>query len=90
MKQTLCQHYGEEDMDRIDVHDLPEEQAQLVQEFIEFLRRKRQTDPVTRDDEALEGQAWSAGAHTGFATDWENDADAVYDTWKEHYHVEKR
>jgi hypothetical protein len=29
-------------MERIDVHDLPEEEAQLVAMFVEFLRQRRQ------------------------------------------------
>ena len=28
-------------MDRIDVHDLPEEEAELVAAFVEFLRRRK-------------------------------------------------
>jgi hypothetical protein len=32
-------------MESIDVHDLPEDQAQLVAGFVEFLRRRRQHQP---------------------------------------------
>jgi hypothetical protein len=30
-------------MEQIDVHDLPEEQAQLLQEFVEFLKQRGRT-----------------------------------------------
>jgi hypothetical protein len=33
-------HQEAEDMEQIDVHDLPEEQAQLLQEFVEFLKQR--------------------------------------------------
>lgn len=35
---------------------------------------------INRDD-------WSELAEQGFARDWDNDSDAVYDNWKELYHV---
>ena len=66
MKQAPYRQPREtDDMDTIDVRDLPEEQAQLVV--------------------ALE-RDWAAGADTSFAKDWENKEDAIYDTWREHYH----
>ena len=40
-------------MDSIDVHDLPEEQAQLVAAFVEFLRQHRPQSEV----QALEAHA---------------------------------
>ena len=41
MKQVAYKQYKEDDMDSIDVHDLPEEQAQLLAAFAEFLRQRR-------------------------------------------------
>jgi hypothetical protein len=73
-------------VDTIDVRGLPKEQAQLVQEFVDFLRRKlRETQDIT-DAEAQE-RDWGAGAVTSFTKDWENEEDAIYDNWREHYHV---
>ncbi len=74
-------------MDAIDVRDLPEEQAQLVQEFVEFLRLRSVTPSST--DEAAAEQTWGAAAVTSFAKDWDNPEDALYDNWKEYYHVPK-
>ena len=34
----------------------------------------------------LQEREWSAGAVTSFTKDWDNEADAIYDNWKEHYH----
>jgi hypothetical protein len=34
-----------------------------------------------------EEQGWSADAVTSFAKDWDNKQDAIYDDWKERYHV---
>lgn len=36
-------------VDMIDIHDLPEEQANLVQEFVEFLKRKLKVRPVDKE-----------------------------------------
>ena len=72
-------------MDHIDVHDLPEEQAQLLAAFVAFLRRQRQ-EAATRDALAQE-QGWALVAAQSFATDWDNEDDAIYDRWREHYHV---
>lgn len=75
-------------MDSIDVHDLPEEQAQLLAAFADFLRQRRST--AAQEAEAVE-RAWgAAAATTSFAKDWENDEDAIYDNWREHYHVPAR
>ncbi len=76
-------------MEKIDVHDLPEEQARLVQEFVEFLRRKLRTGAFIKEEEAKE-QDWGAAALSSFAKDWENEQDAIYDNWREHYHVPAR
>lgn len=75
-------------MEHIDVHDLPESDAQLVAAFVEFLRRER-TQHAARDAEAQE-KDWAAGTAASFAEDWDNDEDAIYDAWQEHYHVSQR
>ena len=76
-------------MESIDVRDLPEDQAQLVAAFVEFLRRRLHQGQEGKEAEAQE-QEWNAGAVTGFAKDWDNEQDAIYDTWREHYHVPER
>lgn len=73
-------------MESIDVHDLPEEQAQLVAAFVEFLRRKRYTGRAIPEAED-EDEGWAEGAAMSFAEDWNNDQDAIYDRWREYYHV---
>jgi hypothetical protein len=55
-------------MDSIDVRDLPEEQAQLVAEFVEFLRRKLGTARAVPEEEA-EAQGWGEAAAMSFAKD---------------------
>jgi hypothetical protein len=50
-------------MERIDVHDLPEEQARLVAAFVEFLRGWQQTP----QDSAAQEKDWSAGSMMSFA-----------------------
>jgi hypothetical protein len=42
MKHAVYTHLTEDDMDSIDVHDLPEDQAQLLAAFVEFLRQQKQ------------------------------------------------
>ena len=74
----------------VDVHDLPEEQASLVQEFVEFLRRRRQKNKQTLKEEKKKNKEWNKLAVTSFARDWENEKDAVYDRWRERYHVPER
>jgi hypothetical protein len=73
-------------MDSIDVRDLPEDQVEMVAAFVEFLRHKLRTSQVVAEAEGEE-QEWSAGAVTSFVKDWDNEQDAVYDDWKERYHV---
>ena len=75
-------------MERIDVHDLPEEEVRVIAAFVEFLRQRRQEQAV-REAQAEE-RDWAAGTATAFARDWDNDADAIYDNWREHYHVPER
>jgi hypothetical protein len=84
MKQVGYKQPWEDNMDSIDVHDLPEEQAQLVAAFVEFLRRQRQE----ASQEALaQEQDWAVVAAQSFTKDWDNEDDAIYDNWREHYHV---
>jgi hypothetical protein len=71
------------------VRGLPEDQAQLVAAFVEFLRRRLREARERNDAEAQE-QDWSAGAAMSFAKDWENDEDTIYDNWRQHYHVPER
>jgi hypothetical protein len=40
-------------MEKIDVHDLPEEQAKLVAAFVEFLWQKRQESTAGHDTPAV-------------------------------------
>jgi hypothetical protein len=47
MKNVAQKLYKEEDMDSIDVHDLPEEQAELLAAFVAFLRQRRQRAEVS-------------------------------------------
>lgn len=75
--------------DTINVHDLPEDQVGLVQEFVDFLRRKLKTKQFAKEEEEKD-KDWSKLAMTSFAKDWENDKDAIYDNWKECYHVPER
>lgn len=76
----------------INTHDLPEAQAQLVAAFVEFLRQRlrgsRKIQKV-QEAETLE-QDWSEGATRNFSKDWNNNQDAIYDDWKQHYHISER
>jgi hypothetical protein len=92
MKRSIRHHLNTltgGDMESIDVRDLPEEQAQLVAAFVEFLRRRLRQGQEAQEAEVQE-QEWSAGAVTGFAEDWNNEDDAIYDHWRDHYHVPER
>ena len=40
-------------MDSVDVHDLPEDQAQVIAAFVEFLRQRRQ-EQAARESGAVE------------------------------------
>ena len=73
-------------MEHIDVHDLPEEQAQLVAAFVEFLRGWHRADQDSSEQE----HDWHGASLASFASDWDNDQDAIYDDWQERYHVPKR
>ena len=75
-------------MDHIDVHDLSENEARLIAAFVEFLRSQRQEQAI-QEAQAQE-RDWAADAVTAFAQDWDNTEDAVYDNWREHYHVPER
>ena len=70
-------------MEHIDVHDLPEDQAKLVAAFVEFLRGLQQTT----QDTSTQDQDWQRASVASFADDWDNEQDAVYDNWQQHYHV---
>jgi len=70
-------------VERIDVHDLPEEQARLVAAFVEFLREWQRADQDSTEQE----RDWHKASIASFAKDWDNNEDAIYDNWQEHYHV---
>jgi hypothetical protein len=74
--------------DMIDIHDLPKEQKNLIHDFVEFLRRKSRTHS-SREEQEKENE-WSSLAISSFAKDWDNEKDALYDDWREHYHVPER
>lgn len=73
-------------IETIDVSDLPEEQAGLIQEFVEFLRRKLKTRQFIKEEEEKDKE-WDKLAMTSFVQDWDNEKDTIYDNWKEYYHV---
>jgi hypothetical protein len=75
--------------DMIDIHDLPKEQKNLIHDFVEFLRRKCKTNQSIREEREKERE-WSSVAISSFAKDWDNEKDALYDNWREHYHVPER
>jgi hypothetical protein len=85
MTPAPYRQHVEDDMDSIDVHDLPEEQAQLLAAFVEFLRQHSQEAAVR--DALTPERDWAAAAAQSFAQDWDNEDDAIYDNWREHYHV---
>ena len=72
-------------MEHIDVHDLPEEQAQLVAAFVEFLRRS----PRERPDSTAQERGWQKTSIAGSVEDWDNDEQAIYSDWRKHYHVQE-
>ena len=74
--------------DSIDIHDLSEEEAELVREFVDMLRKKQATRRA--EDEQARADEWSRLAATSLAEDWDNDEDARYDDWREHYRVPER
>jgi hypothetical protein len=86
MSTAMLQHVKGETMEKIDVHDLPEEQVQLVAAFVEFLRGWQRTDHDSTEQE----HDWQRASLASFAKDWDNDQDAIYDNWQEHYHVPQR
>ena len=73
-------------MESINGRDLPEDQAQLVAAFVEFLRHKLHASWTVTEEEGEE-QGWGAAASMSFAKDWDNEQDAIYDDWKERYNV---
>ena len=86
MSTAMLHHVKGETMEQIDVHDLPEEQVQLVAAFVEFLRGWQRTDQDSTEQE----HDWQTASLASFAKDWDNDQDAIYDNWQEHYHVPQR
>ena len=72
-------------IDKIDVHDLPEEQVGIVREFVEFLRARYRGKSVVGEE-----SEFAALSNDSFAADWENPKDAIYDDWKEKYNLRER
>ncbi len=68
-------------MDAIDVRDLPEEEARLIQKLVDHLKSLRKTSQAVKEED------WGHVAMTAFTHDWDNDKDAAYDNWQAHYHV---
>lgn len=66
-------------IDHIDVHDLSPEEVKYVQQIVEELKAKSRSEDSDKDFAMI-----SAGS---FERDWENEKDALYDNWKERYHV---
>jgi hypothetical protein len=65
VQQVADRHYKEDDMESIDVHDLPEDEAQVIAAFVEFLRvRHRQRAgaqaPATPADAARDEPVFAA------------------------------
>lgn len=76
-------------MDTIDISDLPEQDVKLIEELVTSLRKKQKPNKAIKE-EGQKNKEWGNLAITSFADDWENEKDAVYDNWKEHYHVPER
>ncbi len=67
----------------IDLQDLPEEEVNLVKDFVSFLKGRLKVKQAPFEEELN----FSTLAVESFSKDWENNQDAVYDNWKELYHV---
>jgi hypothetical protein len=72
--------------EEIDLKDLPEDEKNLVRDFITLLKNRREAGQHAQELE----REWGALTTSGFASDWDNEKDAVYDNWKELYHVQTR
>ena len=46
------------------------------------------TNEFIREEEQRDNH-WGSLAISGFAEDWENQKDAIYDNWENYYHVQK-
>jgi hypothetical protein len=72
MRPHILQHIYRRlggDVENIDVHDLPEEEARMVAAFVEFLRRRRsqQLDGEQEPQEIREASPGQTPAETVFA-----------------------
>ncbi len=72
--------------EEFDVKDMPEDEKNLVKDFITLLKSRREARQHVQELE----KDWGALITSGFANDWDNEKDAVYDNWKELYHVQTR
>jgi len=75
--------------DVVDLRDLTDEEATLVRDFVELLRKRHAAYPGAGDDEEQERE-WGHVPVASFADDWDNPQDAVYDNWRERYRVPER
>lgn len=72
--------------EEFDVKDMPEDEKNLIKDFIALLRNRREAKKHAEEPE----KDWGALITSGFANDWDNEKDAEYDNWKERYHVHTR
>lgn len=71
---------------KIDIYDLPDEEVKLVQDFVDFLKMKLSVKRLIKEEDIQ----WGKLAVASFAQDWDNEKDALYDNWREAYHVPDR
>jgi hypothetical protein len=54
-------------MDQVDVHDLPEEQAQMVQAFVDFLRTQMGRQAKETKQAAAPFSVWNLGTKSNLS-----------------------
>ena len=54
-------------MDQVDVRDLPEEQAQMVQAFVDFLRHQMGKQVEHKQQDAAPFSVWKLGAKSNLS-----------------------
>lgn len=52
--------------------------------------RRSELDTMSQAEAPRESDGWARLSEESFARDWENDLDAAYDKWREHYGVRER
>ena len=68
--------------DSINIQGLAEDDIRLIRDFVDFLKNKRRLPTSGSED-----KEWIGLSEQSFLSDWDNDADAGYDNWKEYYNV---